>query len=86
MDDEQKIRDVISKLDGCREEIEQMAAPFEMTYEEFMAAADDYLATGNWVTLPFDTPDCDWDKFWELYEKVRGVKDPDESGFFSCAC
>jgi hypothetical protein len=86
MDDDQKIREVLASLDRVDKEIEKIAEDFNLTYEEMMSAADAWLAGGDYVILPFDTPSADWDRFWDLYERARGVRDPNNDCFFSCSC
>lgn len=63
-----------------------------LSYDELMAAAAAFLDRGVGYCLPFDTPDCVWEKageFWENYRTLtgRGPGDAEEPPtFFHCAC
>jgi uncharacterized protein (TIGR02996 family) len=70
----------------------EYARECEMSYEELIEAANDYLDTGEAYCLPFDTPDIVYsgaDEFWERFSLAtgRGVSE-DHRGetFFRCAC
>ena len=84
--DDEKLREVISKLDGCREEIEKIAARQNLNYEQIMEAADQWLETGESTCLSWDLDYENYEEFWKLYEIVRGRKDPNTQFFFRCAC
>jgi hypothetical protein len=92
LSDEEKIREVIAELDRTHKEIEAFAKKIDQTYDSLMAAADKWLATGEetddgWNSTSASWYNGDWGEFWDLYEKVRGVKDVNNYGdFFTCTC
>lgn len=60
-----------------------------LSYDEIMAAAKDYLATGAYLIEGgrFEGIYVD-DEFWQHYEVITGEKVPkdDRGSFFSCSC
>jgi hypothetical protein len=70
--------------------LRDFADEVQMTYEELLLAAKNYLESGDITCLGFDTPDrvyYDREEFWDHYQKVTNQPvDPDESMFFRCAC
>jgi hypothetical protein len=65
-----------------------------VTYEKLMEIGDSFAAGGNDSGyLPYDTPDCVWEKreeFWRHYETVTGKEVPGtvdkDRRLFYCAC
>ncbi|RDJ34996.1 MAG: hypothetical protein DWQ19_09180 [Crenarchaeota archaeon] len=73
--------------------LKEFAHDLEMTYENLLAAASEYLNNGEIYCLPIDTPDrvfSDMPKFWYHYSVVTNqpaVAVPDDdNNFFRCAC
>jgi uncharacterized protein (TIGR02996 family) len=67
------------------------ARHLDMSYEELLQVANDYVNHGEGHCLPFDTPDCVYtenDEFWQRLELATGKKvaDKKKHPFFSCAC
>jgi uncharacterized protein (TIGR02996 family) len=67
------------------------AESLDMTYDELIQAANDFLEEGDVYCLPFDTPQRVWDNnadFWQCFEQATGktVADEDRGMFFRCAC
>jgi uncharacterized protein (TIGR02996 family) len=68
------------------------ASECEMSYADLIEAAEGWLDRGDWVTLPFDTPDVVYgnaETFWQHFQVVTGRVVPEEKrgdSFISCAC
>jgi uncharacterized protein (TIGR02996 family) len=81
----------VEKQDAI-EGLTHYAEQCEMSYERLIAVASAYLDAGEYVTLPFNTPDVVYDdpaKFWEWFALATGRSvDDDEKGntFIGCAC
>jgi uncharacterized protein (TIGR02996 family) len=65
-----------------------------LTYDKLIAAAHDYLDTGNWLCLSDDTPDIalsneGMESFWQHFMVVTGRPVPSdklEARFIHCSC
>jgi hypothetical protein len=76
---------------AARKWLEDFAPRVEMTYDELLAAAKDYLRSGEYVT---EYGGQGWqdafyenaETFWTHYETVTGEKVEDRGHFFSCSC
>jgi uncharacterized protein (TIGR02996 family) len=72
--------------------LEEYARQCEMTYEELIEAANNYLDKGQGVTLGFDTPDIVFEgsqEFWERFSLATGRNVSDDyhgAIFIRCAC
>lgn len=91
MDEDQKVREVLARLDRVHHEIEKLADEMGLTYDQLMEAADRFLATGE-ITEDLNPSNSaawwngDESKFWDLYEQVRGFRDSANGWFFECNC
>ena len=80
---------VSSALSLAKETIERIAEVAEISYDEIISAADDYLSHGEYLCQGGK-----WEgfylsgEFWPAYEIVSGrtVKEDDRGSFFSCSC
>jgi hypothetical protein len=73
-----------------RKYIEQIAERLGYTYKRLMEAADAWVQyetyeTDNTEAYKKITP-AEWDKFWECYEDITGVKVKEKVPFFECSC
>lgn len=88
--DKKIINDVTNALVGEHKRyLEQFAANIDISYEELMEAARNYLSHGEYLSdggkfEGVDVPDVFWDHF-EFVENITVVEDR-RGGFFSCSC
>jgi uncharacterized protein (TIGR02996 family) len=70
----------------------EYARECELSFEELIEAANNYIDTGKEHYLPFDTPDIVYsgaDEFWEPFSLATGrsvSEDYRGETFFRCAC
>lgn len=67
--------------------LKDIAEQVEMSLPQLVELLSNYLDTGEWHTLNFDTPDIDAEAMWDAFEVVtgrRGAQHKDNP--FSCAC
>lgn len=74
-------------LNESKEYIENLASSFDLTYEELMNGAKEFIEHGDYLTGESEmegssTPD----EFWTHYEIVTGEKVGNQGNFFSCSC
>lgn len=78
--------------DGSVAWLTDFAATFGMTYDAVIEAAKEWLNTGEWTWLNYDTPDRAWTDrvlFWQHFENATGIEVPEDdkgSTFFTCSC
>lgn len=86
------LRDIPGSQEKSVEWLTGFAAQFDMSYGALIQAARDYITSGDYVTLDYDTPDRVWrdrEELWRHFEIATGDQVPDadrESTFFTCAC
>ena len=71
--------------------LDDFAKSLDMSYDELMAATEEFVYADRVHTLGFDTPDHIWEnreQFWKSYELVTAsdVEEKKDVMFFRCAC
>lgn len=90
--DKQKLAAVTDKLKGNhRKWITEFARDIDQTFETVIAAAEQFLSTGDYTYDNSESYKDHWDKFpefWVHYEALFGVQVEDEKkeSFFTCSC
>lgn len=76
-----------------KEWLTDFAGQLEMSYTELMEAAENYVKTGNYYCLNFDTPDICYEKASEMWKHIAiATSNPfdlpadREESIFRCAC
>lgn len=77
-------------LGGDVEYLTNYATELNMTYDEFMRVADEWIDTGYGYTGGSEAEGINFDsaKFWKCWERVTGREVPDERrhNFIGCSC
>lgn len=88
----ERVRQVTAALMGDEKWLREFAERVEVTYEELIKSAHEYLDRGEYHVLPYTTPDISEErtrKFWENFQAVTGrvvEEKHKEQMFFSCSC
>jgi len=75
-------------LDGSKLYIENLAENLDMSYEDLMDAAEDFIDYGNYCNVGINEDASLPDEFWAHYELISGRIVPADKrySFFSCSC
>lgn len=87
--DQQKVDEVIAALlNDARQRMERIAKNHDMTYTDFMAAADSYQAYEEYHHIGVDIDYDEFDEaFWRDWESLSPGKERKRGGsFFTCSC